>query len=228
MSNDFLPDDYTSVHERIKEFREDYPKGQILTKIVEWDDGLGVFRAEVLDEDDHVLGHGTGHATREADSFVGEKFYEKGETVAVGRALAFAGYGIEHGIASQEEVESVQSGQSRTKPSQTQSSEEEIDNMNFEHVRARLNEKADLEWYDDESSDAQAQLFARFWEDNIEGSKQDRYRFLSELLDRKVESTTDLSKGELGVLIDLTQNNPTAFVEFANKFAADGTEDMFE
>jgi len=107
MSKDFLPDDYTEVHERVEEFRNDYPKGQIATTIVKWEDGLAVFRAKICDEDGNLLAQGSGHATREHDKFVGEKFYEKGETVAVGRALAFAGYGIEKGIASQEEVQGV-------------------------------------------------------------------------------------------------------------------------
>jgi len=107
MSEDFIPDDYTEVHERVEEFREDYPKGQIATTIVKWEKDLAVFRAKICDEDGNLLAQGSGHATREHDKFVGEKFYEKGETVAVGRALAFAGYGIEKGIASQEEVESA-------------------------------------------------------------------------------------------------------------------------
>lgn len=115
MSKNFLPDDYTPVHERIQEFRKDYPKGRIATEVFKWQDDMGVFRASVSDKDGNVLGWGTGHATREDDKFVGEKFYEKGETVAVGRALAFAGYGIEKGIASQEEVVSAKQNQPNVK-----------------------------------------------------------------------------------------------------------------
>jgi len=125
MSEDFLPDDYVEVHERVQEFREDHPEGAIRTKIVKWEDNIGVFRATILDGDKMTLSEGTGHATREADSFVGEKFYEKGETVAVGRALAFAGYGIEKGLASKEEVKSAQASK-QTSETLTDSQQETV------------------------------------------------------------------------------------------------------
>ncbi len=220
MSNDFLPDDYTPVHERIKKFRKDYPEGKIATEIYKWEDDMGVFRASVSDEEGNVLGWGTGHATREDDKFVGEKFYEKGETVAVGRALAFAGYGIDEGIASREEVQTATKTKERPNPKNNSK-------LEIEDIRNELDKKKSLDWYDDESSEPQAKRFAQWWDENVDGGDEDRYEFLSRLLDRQIKSSTELTKGELSTLIELATNKSDKFARLVNACVNDKEEIPF-
>jgi len=216
MSNDYLPEDYTPVHERVEEFREDYPKGKILTDIYKWEQGLGVFRARIEDEEGNTLSQATGHATEEADSFVGSKYYEKGETVAVGRALAFAGYGIQEGLASKEEVESVRNqkkkGQKKNSKSDT-GLQDASGELTIDLIQQRLNAREDQEWFSDPSSDKQRGMFASWWKENVGGGDEMRYYFLSRLLQREITSTKDLTKGELSTLIELANNQSRLFTE---------------
>ncbi len=51
---------------------------------------------------------------------------------------------------------------------------------------------------------------------------------MSKVCDRKVESTKDLTEPELDTLRNFLDQDLGQFIEIANKFAADGTEEMFE
>lgn len=94
---------YVMVNERIKEFRKQYPDGQILTQILANSDGQILFQAKVLVDGVLVA---TGHAyEKEASSFINKTSYiENCETSAVGRALGILGIGIDASLASAEEV----------------------------------------------------------------------------------------------------------------------------
>lgn len=228
MSKDFLPDDYVEVHDRVKEFRKDHKDGQIITEIVDKTKKIWVFKVSVYrkQEEDRPTATGYGHASAEADSFVGDKWREKAETVAVGRALAFLGYKIEGGIASKEEVESVKKNNSPSK-SQKKSKKD----LNVEDIKKAITKK-EKQWSESAFSDAptegQLQKFNSFWNGNVEGNDNDRYRFLSEVTDRGIKSSKDLLKGEISALIELTANETMKFVKVANKIAVEGTEEMFE
>lgn len=94
---------YVMVNERVKAFREICPNGTITTDIVSMAGGIVTMKATVKDGE-NVLG--TGYAQeKETSSYINKTSYiENCETSAVGRALGFAGIGIDGSMASAEEV----------------------------------------------------------------------------------------------------------------------------
>ena len=94
---------YAKVNERVKAFRMLYPMGTIETEVLAEQGGKIVIRARVLDGD-RLLGTGMAYE-KEGSTFINKTSYiENCETSAVGRALGFAGFGIDTSIASFEEV----------------------------------------------------------------------------------------------------------------------------
>lgn len=102
----YLPEDYESVEDRIRDFYRDHPSGRITTHLVERAHSEVVFRAEVfreLDVDPHPAA--TGHA----HGFLGQaKDLEKTETVAIGRALANLNYAKQGKRMSREEAQAFE------------------------------------------------------------------------------------------------------------------------
>lgn len=95
--------DYAQVSERIKQFREECPRGLIETTPVTQEDGNILFKARILkDKKDPNSAEGVGHALGIKK---GEKEFEKLETIAVGRALAMLGYMASGEVASSEEMD---------------------------------------------------------------------------------------------------------------------------
>lgn len=94
---------YAEVKERIKEFRTDCARGSIKPTPEFMPDGQIHFTAYILkDKADETSADATGHSFGYNK---GEKAFEKLETIAVGRALAFLGYAADGEIASSEEME---------------------------------------------------------------------------------------------------------------------------
>jgi len=91
--------EYAKVADRMKEFREANPKGKVDTSFTQLPDGQMVLKAEITKEDGSIA---TGQAMGPLEK---EKAFEKLETIAVGRALAFLGYLASGEIASSEEME---------------------------------------------------------------------------------------------------------------------------
>ncbi len=95
--------DYAQVHDRVMEFRKDCPNGSIETKPEMLDDGQMIFQATVIkDLSDESSARATGSSYGKS---TGVKSFEKNETISIGRALAFLGYGADGAIASSEEME---------------------------------------------------------------------------------------------------------------------------
>lgn len=109
---------YIEVNQRVKAFRMVYPTGGINTKIEQIADGVCIITAEVgFWEDDkyYILGTGTAYE-KENSTFINKTSYiENCETSAVGRALGFAGFGIDTSIASAEEVQTAMANQEEKK-----------------------------------------------------------------------------------------------------------------
>jgi len=95
--------EYVEVNERIRAFRELYPNGSILTDMLTNENGVCVFKVQVIN-DGQILA--TGHAyEKEGSTFINKTSYiENCETSAIGRALGILGIGIDTSIASAEEV----------------------------------------------------------------------------------------------------------------------------
>ena len=106
---------YPEVNQRIKAFRQVYPDGFIVTEIEKLEGGAVIFRAQVGYYESsglrYVLGEGTAREGQQ-DSYINKTSYiENAETSAVGRALGMAGFGIDYGVASAEEVEGAKAAQ---------------------------------------------------------------------------------------------------------------------
>lgn len=108
--------DYVQVNERVKAFRSVCPGGVIETEMVYYEGGRVMFKATVKDQDDRILA--TGYAEEKEGSTMINKtsFIENCETSAVGRALGFAGIGIDGSMASAEEVATAIVNQNKPAP----------------------------------------------------------------------------------------------------------------
>lgn len=94
---------YAQVKDRLKQFREENPRGLVETFPTIQPDGRLLFKARIVkDKADEGSAEATGHALGKD---TGEKAFEKTETIAVGRALALLGYAMDGEIASDEEME---------------------------------------------------------------------------------------------------------------------------
>lgn len=81
--------DYLEVKWRIVWFRQDHPKGGIVTEVI--NDNL--IKASVIDGENHILA--TGHGSPKTQGVSKGRPFEGAETAAIGRALAHAGYGTQ-------------------------------------------------------------------------------------------------------------------------------------
>lgn len=104
---DIKGNSYAKVSERLKAYRKVYPCGSIETNIEEINNDSVRMVAIVKDEQGKVIA--TGRASEQKEQSGNMKInlnsmIENCETSAVGRALGFAGFGIDKDIASQEEM----------------------------------------------------------------------------------------------------------------------------
>lgn len=107
---------YVMVNERVKAFRRICPSGCISTEIISLEDGVVTMRAIITDENKNIIATGMAQE-KESSTFINKtSFIENCETSAVGRALGFAGIGIDGSMASAEEVANaiIQQDQKKT------------------------------------------------------------------------------------------------------------------
>lgn len=108
--------EYVQVNERVKAFRKVYPTGYIITDAPKLDNaGFCLIRAEVgfytyedkdgfIEPVKHPLATGTAYEVQSSSYINKTSYIENCETSAIGRALGFAGFGLDVAIASAEEV----------------------------------------------------------------------------------------------------------------------------
>ena len=98
--------EYAQVKDRIQEFRKENPNGSIITQsdfVGSPSGGTMILKATIVaDLSSAHSKTATGQAFGKVD---GQKAFEKLETIAVGRALAFLGYASDGEIASSDEME---------------------------------------------------------------------------------------------------------------------------
>jgi len=149
-TTDIKGKDYAEVNQRIKVFRMLYPNGTIKTEMISNENGVCIFRAEILDNEGYLLATGTAYE-KENSTFINKTSYiENCETSAVGRALGMCGIGIDTSVASAEEVQNAIQNQEVTK--------EEADNYTLEfgkHKGKKINELPNdyIDWLLDNSKD---------------------------------------------------------------------------
>lgn len=98
--------DYATVPERLKRFREEHPNADIQSK-PQWnpDGSLDFMTRIIVDQKDEYSAKGTGWAHYSENELKQPKAYEKLQTISKGRALADIGYLNNGDIASTEELE---------------------------------------------------------------------------------------------------------------------------
>lgn len=96
--------EYVMVKDRVAAFREDFPKGAILTDLLKDEDGVAVIKATILDSDGSILATGIAYEREGSTNINSTSYIENCETSAVGRALGFCGYGIDDSLGSANEV----------------------------------------------------------------------------------------------------------------------------
>lgn len=149
-TTDIKGKDYAEVNQRIKVFRMLYPNGTIKTEMISNENGVCIFRAEILDNEGYLLATGTAYE-KENSTFINKTSYiENCETSAVGRALGMCGIGIDTSVASAEEVQNAMQNQEVT--------QEEADNYTLEfgkHKGKKINELPNdyIDWLLDNSKD---------------------------------------------------------------------------
>lgn len=113
-TTDIKGKEYAEVNQRIKAFRMLYPNGTIQTQMLSNENGVCIFRANIIDNKGTLLGTGTAYE-KEDSSFINKTSYiENCETSAVGRALGMCGFGIDVSVASAEEVQNAINNQELT------------------------------------------------------------------------------------------------------------------
>ena len=96
--------DYVQVKDRLIYFNETYANGSIQTQMENLSDGVflkAIIWPDVENEKRFFTGRSYGKLGK-------EKAIEKLETVAVGRALAFMGIGVDESVASYDEINEFQ------------------------------------------------------------------------------------------------------------------------
>lgn len=103
----FKGNDYATVPQRLKQFRQDNPRSIVETKPEFMPDGTVVFSARIVrDKADESSAEATGHSYGKLGQ---DKAFEKLETIATGRALALLGYLNNGQVATTEEMEEFES-----------------------------------------------------------------------------------------------------------------------
>ena len=96
---------YAQVNERIKAFRKVYPTGPIETEIEEIKEDYVRIKTIVKNENGDILSTGYASETNKGNNKVNQvSMLENCETSSVGRALGFAGFGVDSAIASAEDI----------------------------------------------------------------------------------------------------------------------------
>lgn len=86
--------DYLKVPHRVLWFREDNTLWGIETEVINLNERIAVFKTTIKDKDGRVIA--TGHGSETAQGY--KDYVEKAETVSVGRALGFAGFGTQFAL----------------------------------------------------------------------------------------------------------------------------------
>jgi hypothetical protein len=182
--------DYALVKDRVVSAHDEFPKCQIRTELVNVqpikDTATGetcneyiikaIFTPDPLSEPEVYY---TGYAAeRDNTGFVNKtSALENGETSAVGRALAFAGFGVDHSIASREEVENAQAKQKVVNP--TIKSLEALDSLSKQCFEKELITKEDLLAFKKKRSNG-------YYDTKVKVARAET--FFNQLLEKEVEN----------------------------------------
>lgn len=108
--------EYATVSERVKAFRELCPNGSIITEILKDEGGVVTMQATIRDETGKILACGLAQEKENAGFINKTSHIENCETSAVGRALGFCGIGIDGSMSSADELANALKQQGESKP----------------------------------------------------------------------------------------------------------------
>ena len=98
---------YAPVNERLKAYRKVYPTGRIATAIENQNEESITMIASVSDEEGNILATARASEQKTEKGINSTNLVENCETSALGRALGFAGFGIDTSVATAEDMEKV-------------------------------------------------------------------------------------------------------------------------
>ena len=134
--------EYAQVNDRVKAFRQLCPEGSIETDIIAMENGVVTMKAIVKDENGNILGTGLAQE-KESSSYINKtSFIENCETSAVGRALGFAGIGVDGSMASAEEIANAILNQESDNSRKTQKKESKKQEEPSKEVKEMLTDEA--------------------------------------------------------------------------------------
>ena len=109
--------EYEPVEDRLAKFWQSYPEGRVATELVHHGDGQFIFKAAIYRHalDEFPMATGYAEEKETARGVNSTSACENGETSAIGRALASAGYSPKGKRPSREEMQKVERGQSVAK-----------------------------------------------------------------------------------------------------------------
>lgn len=132
--------EYATVPQRLKQFREDNPRASVTTQPKFNEDGSVVFTAKIVkDKSNTNSAEATGHSY---GKLTGDKAFEKLETIATGRALALLGYLNNGQVATTEEMQEFEQYQLDQVVAEVEEAEKRED---FKKILERLNPSQKLE-----------------------------------------------------------------------------------
>lgn len=135
---------YVGVNTRLESFKKKNPESRVITEATVVD-GVLIMKCSLYKDAQATTPMATGHSFLDGED-MDEKVGEYTETVAVGRALAFAGEQIEKSIATSEEMDRFKDLKGNKEDSDEESEEKEEQESK---PRGRRSAKA----ADDESED---------------------------------------------------------------------------
>lgn len=135
--------EYSKVADRVKEFRQDCPFGEITPEIKINGEFIFASAVAIKDRSNQQSALAKGHAIAKITG--NDKEFEKLETLAVGRALAFLGYGASGEIASSEEMEEFMEYQKTKKEEEMEALIEQVNDIKtIEELRTFYSEHRGL------------------------------------------------------------------------------------
>ncbi|MBP5164718.1 MAG: hypothetical protein ILP08_04765 [Lachnospiraceae bacterium] len=135
--------EYVMVKDRVAAFRKICPNGSIETEIISNASGAIIMKATVRDGD-VILATGTAWE-KEDNGYINKTSYvENCETSCIGRALGFAGIGVDDSMASAEEVANAMINQNKEAK---KISEQDVEAIREACAKGNVSEKAILAKY---------------------------------------------------------------------------------
>ena len=119
--------DYVTVAERLEKLHDQHEKVIIETEILRFDDEIVLVKAILKIDEKKFIGHAQeviGSSQVNSTSAL-----ENAETSAVGRALAFAGFGVNGGIASADEMIKAEGTKDKLPHEKTMATVNQIDKI---------------------------------------------------------------------------------------------------